>query len=112
MFGISFNEIILIVLIALIIFGPKQLPQIAAKVGVFLVGLNKYIIKLKQEIYAQSGFSELEQAKTDLTNIYSKLKNEVVLRQPITGINEIGIKTGDSILIQQELDFEQQPELF
>jgi hypothetical protein len=35
-----------------------------------------------------------------------------VLRQPITGINEIGIKTGDSILIQQELDFEQQPELF
>jgi Sec-independent protein translocase protein TatA len=112
MFGISFSEIILILLIGIIIFGPKQLPQIAAKVGIFAVGLSKYIVKLKQEIYAQSGFKELEQAKTDLTNIYIKLKNEVVLRQPINTFNDTKFNSNDNELVQQELDFEQQPELF
>ncbi|MFN7094726.1 MAG: twin-arginine translocase TatA/TatE family subunit, partial [Burkholderiales bacterium] len=30
MFGISFSEIVLILIIALLILGPKQLPQIAS----------------------------------------------------------------------------------
>ncbi|MBP9742240.1 MAG: twin-arginine translocase TatA/TatE family subunit [Burkholderiales bacterium] len=75
MFGISFSEILLILLISLIVFGPKQLPQIARTIGTFIGNLYYYFNRIKQEVYQQSGFSELNLAKQDLINTYQNLTN-------------------------------------
>ncbi len=65
MFGISFSEILLILLISLIVFGPKQLPQIARTIGTFIGNLYYYFNRIKQEVYQQSGFSITQKLGND-----------------------------------------------
>ena len=45
MFGLGFGEIFIVALLAFILIGPKQLPNIMKKLGVFM----KEIIKVKEE---------------------------------------------------------------
>ncbi len=108
MFGISFSEIILIFVIAIIIFGPNQIPQITAKAGQFIFTMRHFLFKLKQDIYQQSGFNEFNQTKQDLLSTYQQLKSSVT-----TSVNYIHPELLPDIeLYQPELDFDGEPELF
>lgn len=110
MFNISFGEVALIFIIALIVFGPKQIPQIASKVGKFFFISKNYIHKLKEDIYEQSGFYEFNKAKFDIVNSYQQLKNTLVNNDNLNLLHPpIEI---EQQLYQPELDFEYQPELF
>lgn len=60
--GISFESIILILVLALILFGPEKLPELAEKIG-------KWVAKLRQ-------------ASTDLTQHYHQVVNPLSL--PLT----------------------------
>ena len=112
MFGISLSEILLIFIIALIVFGPKQLPQIATKLGTVIWGLKNYFNKLKTEIYHQGGFRDLHQTKMELMHTYQDLKREITRNRPLEEQSVIPILQEIHQLYQPELDFEQQPELF
>ena len=52
MFGISFGEIILICVVALILFGPEKLPEIARSLGKILGELRRNSDRLKREFYS------------------------------------------------------------
>lgn len=125
MFGISLGEILLILVIALIIFGPEQLPVIATSIGSLLAKLRNMSNDLRGYARQNSGLDELDKLKT-------QLKNQLNINyQPDSSeFNEIGFdKTQfsnlDSIYEtdiydelpiesyqQAELDFDRQPELF
>lgn len=112
MFGISFSEIVLILLISLVVFGPKQLPQIASKLGKLFFGFKHYLSNLKQEIYQQSGFNEFKQTKNDFLNTYQQIKNSLALQSSAapTLIHPTCHEINEPY--QPELDFNNQPELF
>jgi sec-independent protein translocase protein TatB len=108
MFGISFSEIILILIIALLVLGPKQLPDIVIKIRKFIIAFRHFASNLKQEVYQQSGFNELNNTKNLLIDGYQQIKNNILTNElidiPNTGyINEP---------IQPELEFDKDPELF
>ena len=123
MFGINFSEIILIFVIALLIFGPKQIPQIATQVGKFIYKIRIYVNKMKHDIYTESGlesgFNEIKNTRQELLNIYSGLRDEV-RQQPKINKNDVfdqnilndELLHNTPILFQPELDFDRQPELF
>ena len=57
MFNIGFAELLVILLIAFVVVGPKDLPKIARALGRFV----KYIRKMIEEVKRESGLDEVEQ---------------------------------------------------
>lgn len=115
MFGISFSEILLIIIISLLIFGPEQLPQIAAKTGRMIALLRKFTINLKSQLYEQTGMSQIDGIRQEMQQTFNQLKNQILpLENKITDYSDEGdfLYSEYQFLYQPELDFEQQPELF
>ena len=111
MFGISFSEIILILIISLITFGPKQLPEIARKAGRLFFVAQHFFMKIKQEIYQHSGLNEFNQVKQDITHTYNQIKNSIVINPTYTDYSHDQLDDNKH-LYQAELEFDRQPELF
>jgi len=114
-FGISFSEILLIIIISLLIFGPEQLPQIAAKTGRMIALLRKFTINLKSQLYEQTGMSQIDGIRQEMQQTFNQLKNQIrPLENKITNYSDEGdfLYSEYQFLYQPELDFEQQPELF
>jgi Tat protein translocase TatB subunit len=69
-FGIGFAELIFIFLIALLIFGPRRLPEMAAKAGKFVRELRNmsqgFMTEWQREIAAAAQLEELEEARKEL----------------------------------------------
>lgn len=57
MFNIGFAELLVILLIAFVVVGPKDLPKIARALGRFV----KYVRKMIEEVKRESGLDEVEQ---------------------------------------------------
>ncbi len=56
MFNIGFAELILILLIAFVVVGPKDLPKVARALGRFV----RYIRNMIEEVKRESGLDEVE----------------------------------------------------
>ncbi len=50
MFGIGFSEIIIILLVALVVLGPEELPKAARKVAKFMAELRHTEAELKHDL--------------------------------------------------------------
>lgn len=62
MFGLGMSEIILLSVMALIIIGPKQLPEVARTIGRFINDLKRSTEGLKDDIKRQAlGDLEIEE---------------------------------------------------
>ena len=112
MFGISFGEILLILIIALIVLGPQKLPIIMGRVGRLIYTTRDYFIQLKTQVYNQTGLAEFEQTKLELINSINKLKYDLSKNMQSDHIVNDILIFNDEILYQPELDFDREPELF
>lgn len=118
MFGISFSEILLILVIAVIIFGPEQLPGIARKTGALVASLRNMGMNLRSQFYEQSGLNQFENIRQEVQATLFQLKQQIHspaenaasdmerFTEPESQLSEY------YFLYQPELDFERQPELF
>ncbi|MDQ5920100.1 MAG: sec-independent protein translocase protein TatB [Pseudomonadota bacterium] len=109
MFNISFSEILLILVIALLVFGPNQLPQIAKTAGRLLFNLRNYFSQIKQDVYEQSGINNLTDTKQDLADIYAQIKNDLATINALN--NNLSLPYHSPTEYWEELDFEHPPEL-
>ena len=70
MFNIGFAELILILLIAFVVVGPKDLPKVARALGRFV----KYIRHMIEEVKRESG---LDQVENELKTLEKKVDEGV-----------------------------------
>ncbi len=63
MFGIGGQEIVIIALLFLVIFGPSKLPQMARDLGRFVSEARRSIDEFKDELTAASDEEEEEKRK-------------------------------------------------
>ena len=66
MFGIGMPELLLILAIALIVVGPKKLPELAKALGRGIAEFKKATNELKESLDANTEFSELKQSFQDI----------------------------------------------
>jgi TatA/E family protein of Tat protein translocase len=65
MFGIGMPELILIAVVALIVLGPKKLPDLAKSMGRAMREFKKATSELKETLQVDSEFTEVKKAFTD-----------------------------------------------
>ncbi|MFZ2620385.1 MAG: twin-arginine translocase TatA/TatE family subunit [Alphaproteobacteria bacterium] len=58
MFGIGLGEMLLIVFVALIVFGPDQLPEVARQGGIFLHNLKINARVLKDDMLGRDNHEQ------------------------------------------------------
>ncbi|MEW6607324.1 MAG: twin-arginine translocase TatA/TatE family subunit [bacterium] len=64
MFGIGMSELIIILIIALIVFGPKRMPEMGKALGRAMKEFRKATQELKEELQFNESGGHLEKEKT------------------------------------------------
>ena len=68
MFDISFGELMVIGVVALVVIGPEKLPKVARTVGALVGRAQRYVNNVKADIHREVTLSALKQVQSDLTS--------------------------------------------
>src|SRR5690554_7444903 len=63
MFDVSFTELMLIGVVALVVIGPERLPKVARTVGHLLGRAQRYVSDVKSDIQREIDLEEVKQAQ-------------------------------------------------
>jgi Tat protein translocase TatB subunit len=90
--GIGFSELLFIFIIALMVFGPRRLPEIAGKAGKYIRDLRNmsqgFLAEWQREITVATRLEELEQVRKELEETKQSLRQTQV--ELTTGATQIG----------------------
>lgn len=78
MFGIGMQEMILILAVALIVVGPKRLPEIAKMMGRAMGEFRKATSELKESIDPDNSLSDVKKAFTEMNQSVSNTVYEAM----------------------------------
>lgn len=104
MFDIGFSELVVIGLIALIVLGPKRLPEVARTAGRWLGQLRRFVSEVKQDLDREihhEELAELRKLKQELDatrNLMQDASGDLVkgFTEVATGTAEPKIQPNDS----------------
>ena len=86
MFGIGMPELILIAVVALIVLGPKKLPDLAKSMGRAVREFRKATSELKETLQVDEEFSEVKKAFSDFhSDVNKTISAEAAQETPSTG---------------------------
>ncbi|HCR1748102.1 twin-arginine translocase subunit TatB [Pseudomonas aeruginosa] len=86
MFGISFSELLLVGLVALLVLGPERLPGAARTAGLWIGRLKRSFNTIKQEVEREIGADEIRRQLHN-EHILSMEREAQKLLAPLTGQN-------------------------
>lgn len=75
MFDISFTELMLIGVVALVVIGPERLPKVARTVGHLLGRAQRYVNDVKGDIQREVELEELRKMKQEMESAASSMKD-------------------------------------
>ena len=81
MFGIGMPELILILAIALIVIGPKKLPDVARGLGRAMGEFKKATRELKESMDVEEDLQNLKNVKTSFDELNHKIKDPLSLKK-------------------------------
>ncbi|NOT16197.1 MAG: twin-arginine translocase subunit TatB [Methylotenera sp.] len=77
MFDISFSELVVIAVVALIVIGPEKLPKIARTLGALMGRMQKYAAQIKEEVNREARFEELQQLQQEIKNVANQTQSSL-----------------------------------
>lgn len=66
MFDVSFSELLVIAVVALLVIGPEKLPKVARTVGAFVGRMQRYMAQAKDEVNREMRFEELKNLQQEI----------------------------------------------
>lgn len=103
MFDISFAEMIIIFIVALIVIGPERLPRVARTMGHLLGRARRYVDNVKSDIQHEIELDELKRLKNSVQetthSIEQSLKQEFDQIQTTTDMDTVE-KTKNPVLAE------------
>ena len=77
MFDVSFAELVVIAVVALIVIGPEKLPKVARTLGALAGRMQRYVAQVKEEVNRDVRFQELQQLQQEIQESVTTSKNEI-----------------------------------
>jgi sec-independent protein translocase protein TatB len=77
MFDFGFSEILVIGVVALVVFGPEELPRVARLAGHMLGKFRRYVDGVKSELSQEMEMAELKRLREDVKESALSLQNTV-----------------------------------
>jgi sec-independent protein translocase protein TatB len=77
MFDISFTEILVIAIVALVVLGPERLPKVARTLGHLLGRAQRYVNDVKNDIQQEMELEELKKLKASVHEAARSIENSV-----------------------------------
>lgn len=109
--GIGFPELLLILIIAMMIFGPRRLPEIAAKLGKFVSDLRNMssglMTEWQREITVATRLEELEKTRQEFNDIKEEIQQT---RKSLAGEASSSMKELDKAREEVEKEVKSIPE--
>jgi sec-independent protein translocase protein TatB len=65
-FDVSFSELLVIAVVALLVIGPEKLPKVARTVGAFTGRMQRYVAQVKEEVNREVRFEELQKLQSEI----------------------------------------------
>jgi len=98
MFDISFTELLIIGVIALVVIGPERLPKVARTLGHLVGRAQRYVSDVKSDIQREVELDELRKLKDQMQDaaqsVKSSLENtESAMRQPLDAFEQSTMST-------------------
>ena len=75
MFDISFTELMLIGIVALVVIGPERLPRVARTVGHLIGRAQRYVSDVKSDIQREVELDELRKMKEEMESAANSIHN-------------------------------------
>lgn len=72
MFDVSFSELMVIAVVALIVIGPEKLPKVARTLGALTGRMQRYVAQVKEEVNREVRFQELQQLQQEIKETATK----------------------------------------
>jgi sec-independent protein translocase protein TatB len=76
-FDVSFSELLVIAVVALIVIGPEKLPKVARTLGALTGRMQKYVAQIKEEVNREVRFQELQQLQQEIQDTASKTQADL-----------------------------------
>lgn len=127
MFDVSFSEMMVIAIVALIVIGPEKLPKVARTIGALVGRMQRYVATVKEEVNRETRFAELQELQQEIkrgvesaraTIIQSTRSVELEAEQHVQAITQStnsdvdGINIDNKILAEKASDKLSTPDLF
>ena len=77
MFDISFTEILVVAIVALVVLGPERLPKVARTLGHLLGRAQRYVNDVKNDIQQEMELEELKKFRTSVHDAARSIENSV-----------------------------------
>lgn len=77
MFDVGFSELVVIGLVALIVFGPEELPRVARTAGHLLGKLRRYVADVKADISREMELADLKRVQDEVRQTATELQNSI-----------------------------------
>lgn len=77
MFDVSFAEMLVILIVALIVIGPERLPQVARTIGHLLGRVRRYVDNVKNDIRHEIELDELRRLKNSVQETTDSIEQSV-----------------------------------
>jgi sec-independent protein translocase protein TatB len=77
MFDVSFSELVVIALVALVVIGPERLPKVARTAGHLWGRVQRYVNTVKNDISNDMDLEEARKMRESLTKQVGEIEQEV-----------------------------------
>jgi sec-independent protein translocase protein TatB len=77
MFDVSFSEILVIMLVALVVIGPEKLPKVARTLGLLAGRLQRYLTSVKAEVDRQMHNEEILRMEKEAQQAMASVKSGI-----------------------------------
>ncbi|HNR10585.1 MULTISPECIES: Sec-independent protein translocase protein TatB [Nitrosomonas] len=107
MFDISFAELVVVGIVALIVIGPERLPTVARTVGYFLGRARRYVDQVKHDLHEEMELDSLRKLRDSMHETVNSFENSV--RSEINKIQET-TETQSAVIPDKQPPFEKAAE--
>ena len=80
MFDISFSELLLIGVVALVVVGPERLPKVARTIGLLVGRAQRYVNDVKTELQREANLEEINRMREEARENAMRLEAELKTR--------------------------------